>query len=770
MNNTKSVEIEVGGKKVTLETGLLAQQAAGSVTVRMGDTVVISAVTTTGKPREGVDFFPMQVEYREKFYAAGKMPGGYFKREARPTEREILVARMTDRPIRALFPEGFKNEIQINNALLCADGENESDVLSIIGASAALTLSDIPFIGPIGAVRVGRIEGQFVLNPGHSQLPQSDLDLIYAGTREKFLMMEGTAQEISEADFLAAMKFGHEAVVKIIDAQTELRRALGKADKVVPDVSAVDAATLARAREIAGAAMSEAMAIVGKIERQDRVTAIKTDLKEKLLAALPDMTDSQFAAVFDALEIEVVRRQVLEKGLRIGGRGFDELRPLHGQVGMLPRTHGSGLFMRGDTQALAVVTLGTHDDAQELDAIAGGAEEKRFLLHYNFPPYSVGEVGRLGGTNRREVGHGALAERSIRPMMPTDYPYTVRVVSEIMGSNGSSSMASICAGTLALMDAGVKIRKPVAGISIGLFSDAAKAILVTDILGAEDHCGDMDFKIAGTRDGITGFQVDLKVHGLDWRHVEGALGKAHDARMKILDFMQGIIAEPRPDLSPYAPRVEVLKIPVDKIGALIGPGGKNVRRITDTYKVQIDIEDDGTVHVYSVSKEGMDAAVREVSMMTAEAEVGKTYQGRVTGIKDFGAFVEILPGIEGLVHISELANFRVRSVDDICKLADLMWVKCLNIDENGKIRLSRRAALEEKDGGAPPAEGEAPPAGAEGQPAAEGGGHDRGDSRGGGYAGHRGGGHGGGPRGGGRGGGGGGRGGGSRGGGGGFRR
>ncbi len=699
MNNTKSIQVQVGTNTVTIEAGLLAQQAAGAVTVRCGDTVVFSAVTNATKPREGIDYFPLQVEYREKYYAAGRLPGGYFKREARPSEREILVARMTDRPLRPLFPESYRNDVQINNALLCADGENESDVLSIIGASAALMLSEIPFFGPIAAVRIGRVDGQFVINPGHSVMPTSDLDLVYAGTREKFIMMEGSAKEIPEADFLAAMKIGHAEVAKICDAQLELRRVLGLPEKIVTEAPAIPPERLAKARELAGTDMAAAMEISGKLDRQARVAEIAAGLKPRLVEAFPELTDPQFKSLFDALEIEVVRSQVVDSGHRIGGRGFDELRQLAAQVAILPRTHGSAVFMRGETQAMATVTLGTHDDAQSLDAIAGGADEKRFLLHYNFPPYSVGEAGRLGFTSRREIGHGALAERSLRPMIPADYPYTVRVVSEIMGSNGSSSMASICAGTLALMDAGVKITKPVAGISIGLFTGEGKApVLVTDILGTEDHCGDMDFKIAGTRDGITGFQVDFKIRGLEWDLVEKALAQAQSARMKILDFMQTVLEAPRAELSEYAPRVEVTKIPTDKIGALIGPGGKNIRRITETYKVQIDVEDDGTVKVYSVSKDGMEAAMREIGLLTAEAEVGKTYEGRVTGIKEFGAFVEILPGLEGLVHVSEMANFRVRSVEDVCKVGDMMWVKCLHVDENGKIRLSRRAALEEKDG------------------------------------------------------------------------
>jgi polyribonucleotide nucleotidyltransferase len=697
MNKAKSIEVDVGGKKIRFESGLLAKQANGAVTVQLGETVVFSAVTASTKPKEGIDYFPLQVEYREKFYAAGRFPGGYFKRESRPSEKEILTARVTDRPIRALFPDGYYNEVQINNSLLSADGVNESDILSINAASAALTLSEIPFMGPIGAVRVGRINGQFVVNPTHTEIATSDLNLIYVGTRELPLMIEGHASEVSEADMVAAMKVGHQAIIPLIDAQLGLRKQLGLADKVVAD-KPMDHNLLDKARELAGANIEAALMINGKLERQNKVTEIKTALDAKMKELFPEMAPEKFRQTFDALEIETVRRLVLDKRHRIGGRGFDDLRPLDAQIGILPRTHGSSVFSRGETQALATVTLGTGDDVQSMDGLTGGPDEKNFMLHYNFPPYSVGEVGRLGGVGRREIGHGALAERSLAQVMPKDYPYTVRVVSEIMESNGSSSMASVCAGCLALMDAGVPIVKPVAGISVGLFTGPNKADLVVDILGTEDHCGDMDFKVSGTRDGITGFQVDLKLRGLPWDLVAGAFEKARVTRLKILDFMQGIIAQPRAELSEYAPRITVMKINPEKIGALIGPGGKNIRRITETTGTQIDIEDDGTVRIFSADKVAMDAAVKEVGYLTASAEVGKLYQGTVTGVKEFGAFVEIFPGTEGLVHISELANFRVNRTEEICKIGDTMWVKCLNVEENGKIRLSRKAALEEKDG------------------------------------------------------------------------
>ena len=698
MQNTISVSAEIGGKTLTLETGLLAQQAAGAVMAYYGDSAVFSAVTTAN-PREGIDYFPLQVEYREKTYASGKFPGGFFKREGRPSEKEILTARVTDRPIRPLFPDGYRNDVQIVNTLMSSDQEIEPDFLSVIAASAALHISDIPFMGPIGAIRVGRLDGQFVYNPVQKKRFEGDLDLLYSGTRDKFLMMEGSAQEISEEDFLAAMKFGQEAVVKIVALQEELRAKLGKAPKVVQDGNACDPELLAAAKEIAGAQFAETLLIPGKLDRQNAVEALKADLKAKLLEKFPEMGDEAFRAMADEFEIATVRANVLDRGKRIDGRGLEELRPLSAQVGVLPRTHGSAVFQRGETQSLGTVTLGTSSDAQEIDALTGGATEKRFMLHYNFPPYCVGEVGRLGTTGRREIGHGNLAERSLAPVMPKDYPYTVRIVSEITGSNGSSSMATICVGTLALMDAGVPIKAPVAGISAGLFTDATgKSVVVTDILGAEDHCGDMDFKVGGTRKGITGFQVDLKLRGLTWDLVEGAVKAAHDARLKIIDFMETVIPAPRAELNKYAPRIEEMQIPVDKIGALIGPGGSNIRAIVEKTGAQIDIDDDGKVAIFATSKESMEAAKLEVGKVSAVAEVGKIYEGKVTSVKDFGAFVEILPGLEGLCHISEFSDKFLKSMDGICKVGDVIKVKCVDIDEQrGRIKLSRKAAMAELD-------------------------------------------------------------------------
>ena len=697
MNDTRSVSAAVGGKDLIIETGLLARQAAGAVSVRFGDTVVFCAVTHTDTPRDGIDYFPLQVEYREKYYAAGRFPGGYFKREQRPSEKEILCARITDRPIRPLFPDGYRNDVQVNSMVISADGENEADILAVNAASAAIHISEIPFMGPIGAVRIGRVNGEWVVNPTQSQRKSSDLDLIYAGTRERFLMMEGGANEIADADFLAAMKHAHAEVVKIIDAQHELRRMLGKPVKVITEAGP-DAEKMTFLRGVCEEPLRQALLVADKQARATAVRAIKNDALAKVSAKWPEVGAPQFVQYFDALEIDLVRRNVIEHGSRIDGRANDVIRPLYAQLAPLPRSHGSAIFNRGETQALGSVTLGTKQDIQDLDAITGGAKSKTFMLHYNFPPYCVGEVGRLGATGRREIGHGALAERALAPVVPDDYPYTIRVVSDIMGSNGSSSMASVCVGSLAMMDAGVPIKGHVAGVSIGLFCtpDESRKILVTDILGSEDHCGDMDFKVAGTRKGITGFQVDLKLRGLPWDVVEAALDQARVGRMQILDFMESVISQPK-ELSPYAPRIQKIMIPVDKIGGLIGPGGKNIRRICEVSGAQIDIADDGTVSIFASSGEAMEIAHREVSAVIAEAEEGRIYEGTITGLKDFGVFVEILPGKDGLCHISELSDRRIASVEDVCKVGDKITVKCIGIDDRGRIKLSRRAAMEELD-------------------------------------------------------------------------
>ncbi len=699
MQDTTSVSVNVGGATMTIETGLLARQAAGATVARLGDSMVFSGVTNTDKPREGIDFFPLQVEYREKYYAAGRFPGGFFKRESRPSEKEILTARIIDRPIRPLFPEGYINDVQVNNMVLSADCENDTDVLAVNAASAALHISDVPFMGPIGCVRVGRVNGEFIINPTHSQRKESTLDLIYAGTRERFLMMEGGAAEISEEDFFAAMKLAHVEVVKLVDAQHELRKLVGKPAKVVEE-KAPNAEKMAFLYANGGEVLRQALLIADKIARQDAVKAIKAELQAKALEKWPtEVTAASFVTLFDTMEIDTVRKNILEDGKRIDGRGAEDIRKLYAQIGVMPRAHGSALFERGETSALGSVTLGTKKDAQDLDAITGGETSKSFFLHYNFPPYSVGEVGRLGATGRREIGHGALAERSLAQVVPLDYPYSIRVVSDIMGSNGSSSMASICAGSLAMMDAGIPIKAPVAGVSVGLFTnkDESQKILVTDILGSEDHCGDMDFKVAGTRKGITGFQVDLKLRGLTWDVVESALARAKQGRFQILDFMESVMPAPRAELSAYAPRITVMMIPVDKIGALIGPGGSNIRRVCEISGAQIDIQDDGSVSIFANNAESLAIAQNEVAALTAEAEEGKIYEGTVTGIKEFGCFVEIMPGKDGLCHISELADRRIGAVEDVCKVGDKMTVKCIGIDDRGRVKLSRREAMRDLD-------------------------------------------------------------------------
>lgn len=698
MKGTTKVEFEVGGKPMVFETGLLAQQADGTVTCGIGDNIVFSAVTSAKEAREGCDFFPLQVEYREKFYAAGRFPGGYIKREARPSEKEILTMRVTDRPIRTLFPAGFHREVQINNMLMSCDGTFDTDVLSVNAASAALTITDLPFNGPIGAVRIVRNDGEWIINPTHDQLAASDIDLTYCGSRDKVMMIEGTANEMPEAEFIEAMKTAHAEVVKIIDGQLELRKALGLPEKVY-EAPVLDTTYLDKARELVGAKFKEILRIGGKLERQGAVNDLKAELEPQMKEIFEEMTDDQFFHAFHDLEVETLRKNVIEDGVRVGNRGMLELRELDAQVGVLPRTHGSAIFSRGETQTVCTVTLATKKEAQRFDAVTGGVNEKDFILHYNFPPYSVGEVGRLGMTSRREIGHGNLAERSILPVLPDEFPYTIRVVSEIMGSNGSSSMATACGGCLALMDAGIPLKAPVAGISVGLFTDDKGAsVQVIDILGTEDHCGDMDFKVVGTRKGITGFQVDLKVHGLDWDQVAEAFEIARKGRCDILDYMETVLPSAREELAEHAPRITTIKIDPEKIGALIGPGGKNIRAITEASGAQIDIEEDGTVNVFAVDAAAMDEAVRGVNACTAEIEIGQTYEGKVITVKDFGAFVECMPGKEGLVHISEMANERIDSVESVCKAGDMMKVKCIDIDNQGRVRLSRKAALNDEAG------------------------------------------------------------------------
>jgi polyribonucleotide nucleotidyltransferase len=696
---------QAGDKQIIIETGKLAKQADGAVTIQLGETIVIVAAVAATKAKEGQDFFPLTVDYREKAAAAGKFPGGYFKREGRPTEKEILTCRLTDRPIRPLFPKGWYNEVQVQTVVLSADGQNDPDILSIIGASASLMVSDIPWDGPLGAVRVGRIKGQFIANPTHAEQAESDLDLVYVGNTNDIVMYEGSAKEITEADFNAALKYAHEVIQPLIAAQKELAAKAGKKKREIT-LNIVPDEILQEAKKLAGDRFVPALLTPGKLARETACKAIQDEVGAKLVEKFgaEKVTDFVINDAFYYIQKEAVRGLILNHGKRLDGRAFDVVRPISSEVGILPRAHGSALFCRGETQAVTLATLGTGDDTQEFDSYTGGGTEKKFILHYNFPNFSVGETGRISGPGRREIGHGALAERSIEPMIPSEnYPYTIRVTSEIMESNGSTSMASVCGGTLALMDAGVPMIRPVAGISVGICTelDANKKIskyqLLTDIIGWEDHYCDMDCKIAGTEKGITGFQLDLKLKGIPHGMMAETIEKARIARMHILAEMAKTLAEPRKEISKYAPRIETVKINPEKIGALIGPGGKNIKRLVEESGCEIDIEDDGTVNIFSVSPEGMKIALDAITGMTAEAEVGKIYRGKVVTIKEFGCFVEFLPGKDGLVHISELANFRVKNTEDIVKVGDDITVKCLGVDEKGRVRLSRKAAMEERD-------------------------------------------------------------------------
>jgi len=700
---SEKISAQLGDKQIIIETGKLAKQADGAVTVQLGETIVIVAAVAATKAKPGQDFFPLTVDYREKAAAAGKFPGGYFKREGRPTEKEILTCRLTDRPIRPLFPKGWYNEVQIQTVLLSADGENDPDILSIIGASAALMVSDIPWAGPLGAVRVGRIGGKFVANPTHAETAESDLDLVYVGNDKDIVMYEGAAKEITEADFNAALKYAQEAIQPVIAAQKELVARAGRKKREIT-LNIVPDEILHEAKKLAGDRFVPALLTHGKLAREAAVKAVQDEVGAKLVEKFGAEKVTPFVIndAFYYIQKEAVRKLILEDGKRLDGRGFDGVRPISSEVGILPRAHGSAIFSRGETQAVTLATLGTGDDTQEFDSYTGGETEKKFILHYNFPNFSVGETGRISGPGRREIGHGALAERSIESMLPKDYPYAVRVTSEIMESNGSTSMASVCGGTLALLDAGVPLTRPVAGISVGICTEyngdkISKYQLLTDIIGWEDHYCDMDCKIAGTEKGITGFQLDLKLKGIPFALMVETVEKARVARMHILAEMARTLAGPRAELSKYAPRIEIVRINPEKIGALIGPGGKNIKRLVEESGCEINIEDDGTVNIFSVSPEGMKIAKDAITGMTAEAEIGKIYRGKVVTVKEFGAFVEFLPGKDGLVHISELANFRVKNTEDIVKVGDEITVKCLGVDEKGRVKLSRKAAMEERD-------------------------------------------------------------------------
>ncbi len=713
---SEKISVLLGDKQIIIETGKIAKQADGAVTVQLGETIVIVAAVAATKAKPGQDFFPLTVDYRERASAAGKFPGGYFKREGRPTEKEILTSRLTDRPIRPLFPKGWYNEVQVQCIVLSADGENDSDMLALLGASAALMVSDIPWAGPLGAVRVGRVNGAFIANPTHAQMLESDLDLVYVGNQADMVMYEGSAKEITEADFNAALKFGHEAIQPVIAAQKDLAARVGKPKRQIT-LNIVPEEILMEAKALAGDRIVTALLTVAKLARESAVAAITEEIGKKLVEKFGEEKVTEFVLkdAFYYIQKEAVRGLIMNHGKRLDGRDFETVRPICGEVGLLPRAHGSALFQRGETQAVTACTLGTGEDAQEFDSYTGGASEKKFILHYSFPNFSVGETGRISGPGRREIGHGALAERSLEPMVPLNtYPYSIRITSEIMESNGSSSMASVCGGCLALMDAGVPMTRPVGGISIGLCTEhdeqdkITQYKLLTDIIGWEDAFCDMDCKIAGTEKGITGFQLDLKLRGIPLSMMAETIEKARVARMHVLAEMAKVLAEPRKELSKYAPRIETIKINPEKIGLLIGPGGKNIKKLVEESGCEINIEDDGTVNIYSVAEEGMKIARDAIMGMTAEAEINKIYRGRVVTIKEFGAFVEFLPGKDGLVHVSELANFRVKQVEDIVKMGDEIWVKCLGVDEKGRVRLSRRAAMAERDqamGGTPAAEG-----------------------------------------------------------------
>ncbi|MCF7790619.1 MAG: polyribonucleotide nucleotidyltransferase [Victivallales bacterium] len=699
----KSVSFGIGkNREITVSTGKLAGLANGSCTVRMGDTIVFTAACS-GPAREGADFFPLQVDYREKFSASGLFPGGYIKREGRPSDKEILICRMADRPIRPLFPKGFFNEVQVQSMLLSCDQSNEPDVLSMLGASVALTLSDMPFHGPIGAVRVGLIDGEFIPNPTNEEMEKSSLDLIYAGLADKVIMIEGDADELSEEQLKEALETANEAVKKQIAAQEELAERAGK-EKIEPELNLVPEVIEADVDEFCSGKIEEACFIPEKEARGNALNAVYDELEKELCekySAKYEEKDLIFKLkiAFDEKVKKTVRLAILKEGKRSDGRKADEVRTLNAEVGYLPRTHGSAIFSRGETQALVLTTLGSSKDVQIHDSITteDKSVKKKFYLHYNFPNYSVGEVGRITGPGRREIGHGNLAERSLAKVMPEEYQYTVRCVSEIMSSNGSTSMASVCGGSLALMDAGVPIKNAVAGISCGLVKEGDETVLLTDILGSEDHFGDMDFKVTGSKEGITAFQLDLKLDGISIDMLYEAMLRNKTARMQILEVMNGCIAEPRSDISPYAPRIEDVKIKSEKIGALIGPGGKVIKEICETTGAEIDIEDDGTVHIFAKDKDNMNEVKDMIDGVIGDPEIGKIYRGTVVAVKDFGAFVEFLPGKEGFVHISELANYRVPSVADICKAGDKMSVKVTGVDGRGRVRLSRKDALAELD-------------------------------------------------------------------------
>lgn len=689
-------EVEIGGKTFSIETGRYAKQANGAAMVRYGDTMVLVTAVASSQAIEGQDFFPLQVEYREKTSAAGKFPGGFIKREGRPTEKEILSARLIDRPIRPLFPDDFMNETQVIAFVLSYDGENDADVLGAIGASAALTISDIPFSGPMAEVRVGRIDGKLIVNPSHTEIEQSDLELVVAGTADSIMMVEGEAKEVSEEDLLNALKFAQEEIAKLVQIQMDLKQEVGK-QKWVVEKPAIDEELEKEVLELAAEKLKGIVyAVLTKEERAEK----NNQLNEEVITALAEKYPEQekvIGGILHDLEKALMRERILNEGVRLDGRSTTQVRPITIELGLLPRTHGSSLFTRGETQSLTTVTLGTKNDEQIIDGLR---EEytKRFMLHYNFPPFSVGEVGRMTGVGRREVGHGNLAERALKIVFPDEvtFPYTVRVISDILESNGSSSMATVCAGSLAMMDAGVPVRAAVSGIAMGLVKESDNFAILSDILGNEDHLGDMDFKVAGSSNGITAFQMDIKIEGVSFEIMQKALQQARDGRLHILEKMNEAINQPRERLSEYAPRLISMKIDTDQIGMVIGPAGKTIQGMQRLFGVEINVQEDGTVNIASPNKENAQKCKDYIKKMTATPEVGEIYEGVVTKLMDFGAFVEILPGKEGLLHISQIDNKRVEKVSDYFKPGDKVKVKLIKI-ENGKFSLSRKEVLKGND-------------------------------------------------------------------------
>ncbi len=688
------IETQFAGRPFTLETGRLARQAAGSAALKFGDTMVLAAVTVSPNI-SALPFFPLTVEYREKTYAAGKIPGGFLKREGRPSDKEILASRLIDRSIRPLFPEGFKNEVQVFVTVLSADQENDADILGIIAASTALSLSTVPWNGPLGSVRVGRVEGNWILNPTFQQLEFSTIDLVVSGSNDSIVMVEGGSLEVSEAEMLEALKVAQRGIREIIGLEKQLVDKAGAAPKLAWTKAEIDPVLQGRAADAAENEMAQAINARDKASRAQGVKAVKEQVQAALLAEFPDKA-REISNELEEIEYRVMRKQVLERGERVDGRDLDTIRPITIETGVLPRTHGSGLFTRGQTQALVSVTLGTTEDEQRIDSIdVAGETTKSFMLHYNFPPFSTGEVKMIRGTSRREIGHGALAERALQPLLPQyeDFPYTLRVVSEVLESNGSSSMATVCGGSLALMDAGVPMKAACAGVAMGLIKEGDKVAVLTDILGSEDHLGDMDFKVAGTERGITSIQMDIKILGLDLKIMEQAVEKARKGRLHILKEMAKVLPEPRPELSRYAPRIFTMQIKPDKIGDVIGPKGKTIRGIQDATGAKISIEDSGLVTISAVGGEAGEKARAMVAAITTEPEVGRTYEGPVKSTTAFGAFVEILPGVEGLLHISELQHGRTEKTEDVVKKGDIVQVKLLEVDERGRMKLSRKALL-----------------------------------------------------------------------------